>query len=37
MCLSCFYSEEKLTDHETYCGAYKRAKITMPKPFDNIL
>jgi len=37
MCLSCFYSEGKLIDHETYCVAHKSAKIIIPKFFDNII
>jgi hypothetical protein len=35
--LSSFYSEKKLQDHETCCGANKSVKIGMPKPCDNIL
>ena len=38
MCLNCFHSEEKLKDHTTYCGAYKRVKkIEMPAPYNIFL
>jgi hypothetical protein len=37
MCLNSFYSEEKLSDHKTYCGEHKTAKIIMPEPYDNII